>query len=153
MTGSDKGLFFSSMTIVAGQGEADGQGGFRIYMTIIPIQEGAQLTLDHITFASNSADLKPSSLLELDRVIELLQKNPSLHVEISAHTDDVGSNAYNLKLSQSRAKSSVNYLTKHGAPISRLKPMGFGKQKPVVPNVSEENRAINRRVELRVLKF
>ena len=102
---------------------------------------------------SNSADLKPSSLLELDRVIELMQKNPTLHIEISAHTDDMGSDTYNLKLSQNRATSAVIYLKKQGTPVARLKHVGYGKARPVVPNDSEENRAINRRVELRVLKF
>ena len=153
MTGSDKGFFFSSLTIVAGEGESDGRGGFRVTMTIVPIEMGAQLTLNHITFASNSADLKPSSLLELDRVIELMQKNPTLHIEISAHTDDVGSDPYNLKLSQNRATSAVIYLKKHGTPVARLKHVGYGKERPVVPNDSDENRAINRRVELRVLKI
>lgn len=152
MTGSDKGFFYSSMSLVAGA-EPSPPGGFSIAMSVVPIEVGGQLTLQHITFASNSAVLNPSSLLELDRVIELMQKNPSLHIEISAHTDNKGSNHYNLRLSQNRASNVMNYLTKQGTDIQRINPVGFGEQKPIAPNNSEKNRAINRRVELRVLKF
>lgn len=153
MTASDKGFFFSSETIVAGTGESDAKGGYRINLIIVPIEEGAQLTLEHITFATNSADLNRTSLVELDRVIELMQKNPTLKIEISAHTDDVGNSTYNLKLSQKRALGVLNYLVKNGTDSKRMKSAGLGKNKPLLPNTSEENRAKNRRVELRVLKF
>ncbi len=152
MTSSDKGYFFSSATVIAGDGQPDGQGGYSIGLTVVPIAEGAQLTLNHITFPSNSADLNESSFLELDRVIELMQINPQVTIEISAHTDDVGNDDYNLRLSEKRALSVVNYLAKKGSAMARMKPVGFGKNQPLVPNDSDENRAKNRRVELRILK-
>ena len=110
------------------------------------------MTLDHINFASNSHDLEASSFTTLDRVIELLQNNPGMSIEISAHTDDVGDAAYNLKLSERRALTIVRYLTKKGIPVQRMRPTGYGETRPLVSNDSEKNRAINRRVELQVLR-
>lgn len=153
MTSSDKGFFFSSSAIVAGEGDSDGQGGYRVSLQVIPIEVGAQLTLNNITFASNSADLHETSYAELDRVIDLMQKNPSLAIEIAAHTDDVGDEAFNQRLSEKRALSVVTYLTKKNTPAARLKPVGFGKSKPIAPNDTEENKQKNRRVELHVLRF
>ena len=151
VTSSDKGFFFSSASIVAGEGEADAVGNFIISLMLAPMKVGSQLTLNHITFPSNSADINTSSFLELDQIIDLMNKNPGLSIEISAHTDDVGTEDYNQRLSEKRALSIVRYLSKKGTVIERLRPVGFGKSKPIANNDSEENRAKNRRVELRVL--
>ena len=153
MTGSDKGLFFSSTSVIAGEGIPNPQGHFSVEMSVVPIEVGGLLTLNHITFPSNSSSLNSSSLLELNRVIEVMQKNPGLQIEIDAHTDNKGSEFYNQKLSQNRAASVVDYLIKQGVPLDRMKPVGFGEKRPKVPNTSEKNRAINRRVELHVLKY
>jgi outer membrane protein OmpA-like peptidoglycan-associated protein len=146
MTSSEKGFFFSTASIVAGEGSQT------INLIIVPIEVGAQLTLNYITFATASADLNHTSFLELDRVIEFLQKNPTVEIEISAHTDDVGNADYNLKLSQRRAQSAVTYMTGKGVDKKKLKAVGYGKDKPAFPNDSDENRARNRRVELRIIK-
>jgi outer membrane protein OmpA-like peptidoglycan-associated protein len=146
MTSSEKGFFFSSATIVAGDGSQT------INLIIVPVEVGAQLTLNYITFATASADLNHTSFMELDRVIEFLQKNPTVEIEISAHTDDVGNADYNLKLSQRRAQSAVAYMTAKGVDKKKLKGVGYGKDKPAFPNDSDENRAKNRRVELRIIK-
>lgn len=152
VTSSDKGYFFSSTSIVAGIGESDGQGGFKLGMQIIPVEEGAELTLNHITFPSNSSDLDATSYVELDRVLEFLKVNPEVSIEISAHTDDVGDEEYNLRLSERRALSVLRHLVKRGANVSKLKPIGSGEKNPLMANDTEENRMQNRRVELRVLK-
>ena len=153
VTSSDKGFFFSSASIIAGEGEADAEGNFTISLKLAPMKVGSQLTLNHITFPSNSADINTSSFLELDQIIDLMNKNPGLSIEISAHTDDVGTEDYNQRLSEKRALSIVRYLSKKGTGIERLRPVGFGKSKPIANNDSEENRAKNRRVELRVLSI
>lgn len=153
VTSSDKGYFFSSTSIVAGEGESDGQGGFKLAMQVVPVEVGAELTLNHITFPSNSSDLDVSSYVELDRIVEFLKINSGVSIEISAHTDDVGDEEYNLRLSERRALSVFRYLTKKGAEVVKLRPVGFGEKSPVVTNDSEENRLRNRRVELRVLKI
>ena len=151
MTSSEKGSFFSTASVVADEKSAE--SGNVIDLIVVPVEVGQQLTLDYITFPSNSADLTPTSYLELDRVAEFLQKNPTIEIEISAHTDDVGTHEYNLKLSDRRAQSAVNYLLKKGINKKNIKAVGHGHQKPAVPNDSEENRAKNRRVELRIIKI
>lgn len=82
-----------------------------------------------------------------------MKANKTLVVEISAHTDDKGSDDYNNKLSQNRAESVVKYLTSKGIIAERLVAKGFGKTLPAVPNDSDENRAKNRRVEFKILKI
>ena len=122
-------------------------------LEISPIELNASLILNHITFASNSAELTPSSLLELDRVTDFLVHNPEVEIEVSAHTDDVGSDEFNEQLSERRANSVKQYLIKNNIPEGSLSSVGFGESRPLVANNSEENRRRNRRVELRVTKI
>ena len=82
-----------------------------------------------------------------------MRENPSLKVEIDAHTDDVGSDSYNLILSEKRAKSAVEFLLQNGIVAERFNSKGFGESLVKVPNTSEENRAANRRVELKILSI
>jgi outer membrane protein OmpA-like peptidoglycan-associated protein len=151
VTSSDKGYIFSSATIVAGEGEHE-DGTYSLALTVTPVQVGVNLTLNHITFPSNSAELKQSSFVELDRVTDLLVNNPNISIEVSAHTDDVGNDAYNNALSTKRAQSVLEYLKKKKVDTHRLLGKGYGETKPVVPNDSEPNRERNRRVELVILK-
>ncbi len=149
---SDKGYFFATTNVLAGGGEVTQDGVYRLNTAITPIKEGASLTLTNITFETNSAEIKQSSYSELDRVIELMRQNPALIIEIAAHTDDVGTAKYNLKLSQLRAESVVTYLKSNGIVNERFEARGYGKTKPLTPNQNKESRARNRRVELVVLK-
>ena len=75
-----------------------------------------------------------------------------IQVEIAAHTDSDGSENYNLTLSERRAESVVNYLTQYGIDLERLTPKGYGESDPIAPNDSNENKALNRRVEMRILQ-
>ncbi len=118
---------------------------------VLPLKSGASLQLNDILFESGSAFLMTEAYPELDRVVNLLNENPELSVEIAAHTDNVGNAAYNLKLSERRAASVVEYLTENGIDASRLHPKGYGLTKPLVPNDSDENRAKNRRVMFTVV--
>lgn len=117
------------------------------------LKPNTTFTLNNIFFEFNSAELNESSSFELMRLIELLTSNPKIQVEISAHTDDQGTDEYNIKLSQSRAESVVKFLSEKGIAIERLVPKGYGETVPFVPNDTEENRAKNRRVEFKVLKI
>ncbi|MBS1508137.1 MAG: OmpA family protein [Bacteroidetes bacterium] len=146
IAGSQEGYFFSSTEVVGGIDSA-------VVMQVIPIEVGALLTLNNITFETNSAELKKGSQFELDRIVELMKFNPTVTIEISAHTDDVGTDANNLQLSDKRAKSAFEYLKTKGVNFEKLVPKGYGESKPVVPNDSDANRAQNRRVELRILKL
>ncbi len=109
--------------------------------------------LKNITFETNSADLNAASYDELERVVDMMEKNQNIKVEISAHTDDIGTDSYNLLLSDRRAQSVVNYLMKRRIEIERMIFKGYGEQKPLVPNTSKANRAKNRRVELKITEL
>ena len=149
---SEKGYFFAKTSIVAGEGEVQPDGSYSLNVLMTPIRDGALLTLENITFETNSAALRNSSFPELDRVIELMHQNPSVIIEIAAHTDDVGNDDYNYKLSVKRAQSVITYLNKKGIVNKRFEAKGYGKSKPLIPNDTEESRALNRRVELIILK-
>ena len=116
------------------------------------IRVGASVVLQNIFFETNKAVITPLSYPALDRVINFMNKNPAIKVEIDGHTDSVGSEAYNMRLSQARARAVVEYLVKHGINRDRLVAKGFGEGKPVAPNTTPEGRAKNRRVEFRILE-
>lgn len=116
-----------------------------------PLKAKTKLVLNDITFETNSAELNASSFEELDRVVKLLINNPEINIEISAHTDNVGSNSYNEKLSYKRAQSVIDYLVTNNLNTDRLIAKGYGETDPLVPNNSDENRAKNRRVELKII--
>ncbi len=90
----------------------------------------APVLIDNIFYDFDKATLRPESTEALDKLITLLNENPNVTIELSAHTDYRGSAAYNKGLSQRRAESVVAYLTEHGIPADRLTPMGYGKEKP-----------------------
>ena len=99
-------------------------------------------------FDFNKATLKPAGKEKLDEAVALMNKHPDIHVSVDGYTDSIGSDAYNMKLSQRRAESAVSYLTSKGIAASRLTAVGHGKANPVADNKTEEGRARNRRVEL-----
>ncbi|MCD6366049.1 MAG: OmpA family protein [Bacteroidales bacterium] len=121
-------------------------------LRVSPIEVGSVVRLNNIFFEFAKATLKSESFPELDRTVTFLEENKTLELEIAGHTDNVGSDATNQKLSQARAQSVVNYLTSHGVPTSRLIAKGYGESRPVAFNNTEEGRAMNRRVEFKVLK-
>jgi len=94
-------------------------------------------------------DIQPEAYSLLDEAVSVLKKNPEIVVEIQGHTDNIGSGAYNQKLSENRAKAIVDYLVDHGIASYRLTAKGYGFTQPVASNDTEEGRAKNRRVELR----
>jgi outer membrane protein OmpA-like peptidoglycan-associated protein len=116
------------------------------------IEEGGSIVLKNIFFEFNKTDLLSTSYSELDKVVSFIMKNDIDLIEISGHTDSDGSEAYNLKLSDGRAKSVVQYIQNKGVPAARMKAVGYGEAKPIDTNLSEEGRAQNRRVEFTLLK-
>lgn len=146
---SEQGYAFNSTSIDLTSGTFSGN----LHVGLLHLEPGANLPLKDINFESNSAQLSDISFIELKRVVEMMRENPSLKVEIAAHTDDVGSDSYNLTLSNKRAKSIVDYLIENKIPPERFLPKGYGEAVAKVPNDTEENRAINRRVELKVLSI
>lgn len=117
-----------------------------------PIEVQAGIVLRNLFFETNKYDIKPESEVELDKVVQFLQDNPTVKIQMEGHTDNVGSATDNQKLSQARAYAVVNYLVTKGIKGSRLVAKGFGATKPVADNKTEAGRAQNRRTELRVLE-
>jgi outer membrane protein OmpA-like peptidoglycan-associated protein len=116
-----------------------------------PIEVNASIVLKNIFFDFNKFDLKPESQVELDKVVQLMQDNPTVKIQIEGHTDNIGNAADNLKLSENRAKAVVNYLVTKNISAARLIAKGFGATKPIAENSTEEGRAQNRRTELKVV--
>ncbi|MDD4645915.1 MAG: OmpA family protein, partial [Bacteroidales bacterium] len=110
-----------------------------------PVQAGAAIVLQNIFFAFNSYDLLPGSDRDLESVIALFQQNPGIVVEVSGHTDNTGTDDYNLVLSRKRAEAVVNYLISHGIGAAQLSAKGYGRMNPRSTNETEEGRALNRR--------
>ena len=159
---SDKGYFFASTSIeVTAEGIKTTEeretatvevSDNQLEMKLTPIETNTSLNLNDILFETGSAQLSEVSYEELARVVEVMVKNPTMKVEISAHTDDVGSPNYNQALSFRRAQSVVDYLTANNIPQNRFEARGYGELRPIIPNTNEANRALNRRVELKVLE-
>ncbi|PAU79141.1 OmpA family protein [Halomonas salipaludis] len=101
-----------------------------------------------VTFAFDSAELRPEASMTLDEVAHRLRQNPELRVNIDGHTDSVGNPQYNEGLSQRRADSVRAYLVSQGIAENRMRTRGFGEARPVASNDTDEGRAQNRRVEI-----
>ncbi|MEA2043523.1 MAG: OmpA family protein [Bacteroidota bacterium] len=143
-----KGYAFYSVNISLTDRRSDN----KTTVQLNPLKKETKIKLKRILFEFNSADLNAKSFDELDRVVKLLLNNPDIKIEISAHTDDVGSNKYNLKLSDRRAKSVVKYIIDQGISSELLLAKGYGELQPAFTPVEEEkNRKRNRRVEMKVL--
>lgn len=125
---------------------------FEANIRLSPIIAGKPIVLKNIFFESGSSTLLPTSLAELDKLREFLEKNPTTTVEIGGHTDDVGNDADNLRLSQARAQAVVDFLAGKGVASARLVAKGYGESKPVAPNTTAEGRSLNRRTEFSILR-
>lgn len=110
------------------------------------------IALTGVNFASNSDELTPASIVILDGAVATLKRRGNIRVEVGAHTDSRGQDAYNLDLSQRRAAAVKDYLVAHGIAASRLTSRGYGETRPIADNGTAAGRAKNRRVELTVLR-
>lgn len=119
---------------------------------LVPIEVGQTIRLNNIFFDFGKATLKPESNDELNNVVTILNDNPKMEIEISGHTDNVGSDDANLKLSDDRANAVRSYLISKGISELRVTAKGYGETKPVVDNNTDENRQLNRRVEFSILR-
>jgi outer membrane protein OmpA-like peptidoglycan-associated protein len=119
---------------------------------LVPIEIGQVFRLNNVFFDFDKWDLRPESFVELDRVVKLLNENPAMEIELSAHTDSYGSDDYNFKLSDNRARSCMEYLLSKGIIPNRVTSQGYGETKPVAANDTPENRQLNRRVEFKIMK-
>jgi len=116
------------------------------------IEIGSTIVLRNIFFDFDKATIRPESANELERLIKLLNDNPTIKIELGSHTDSKGSDEYNMKLSDSRSKSVVDYLIGKGIPTARLTSKGYGETKPIDTNDTDEGRQNNRRTEFKILE-
>ena len=124
------------------------------FLMDIPLQRikpGEKVVLRNIFFYFDKSELKEESFIELDRLVQFMQENPKLKIRINGHTDNIGSSEYNMKLSDQRAVSVMQYLRSKGIPYERIISRGFGSTKPVESNETPEGRARNRRTEFEIL--
>ena len=142
-------LFYSDNFDLEGVKNIDNPQRLTVYLS--PLKPGEKIVLKNIFFSTDSFRLKKESYPELNTLVDLLKKNPGLKVEIGGHTDNTGSDSYNLRLSENRARSVYEYLINKGIERSRLSYKGYGALQPLTGNESEEGRAKNRRTEIKVM--
>ncbi|MEJ5360895.1 MAG: OmpA family protein [Spirochaetota bacterium] len=123
-----------------------------IDVLVMVTERGLKIRISNIEFAFDSAKLTGKAFPILNRVAEILNKYEKYNVLIEGHTDDIGEEQYNLKLSEARAQSVMDYLVKKGIDKKRLSSRGMGETSPFLPNTSVENRRRNRRVEFLLVK-
>ncbi|MBO7134613.1 MAG: OmpA family protein [Bacteroidales bacterium] len=114
---------------------------------------GDRFRLNQIYFEFNSSELLTMSYIQLDSLYNILEQKPTVRIEIRGHTDNIGNEGYNKKLSVERAASVYNYLLEKGIPKTRMKYRGFGPNIPVADNSTEEGRELNRRVEIFIVEI
>lgn len=118
-----------------------------------PIKKGTKVVLNNIFFEIGKAELKPISYVELNKAVDLMQKNTGMKIEVGGHTDSQGADANNLSLSQKRAQSVVEYMVLAGIARERLIAKGYGETVPIADNNTSEGRAANRRTEFVIVEF
>lgn len=121
-------------------------------ISLMPLQNGSNTVLNNTLFDYNKWDLLPESQTELLQLVAFLQQNKALKIEISGHTDDLGETAYNLQLSEKRAKAVYDFLLKKGVDAKQMSYKGYGKSQPAYVNDTDENRKKNRRIELKIIQ-
>ncbi|KTT66598.1 OmpA family protein [Sphingomonas sanguinis] len=118
------------------------------------VRQGDDLLLNlpsGITFAYNSSQVQPQFRQTLDQVADILSQYKQTYIDVYGHTDSTGSDAYNQRLSEQRAVSVADYLASRGVQPARIGTRGFGKSQPIASNDTEEGRAANRRVEIKIV--
>ena len=124
---------------------------YRMDVDLQPIKFGEKVVLKNIFFETASFDLLPESTVELDKLVAFMNNNPSIHIEIGGHTDNVGKPEDNQLLSENRSKSVRQYLIDHAISEGRIQYKGYGEEQPVDTNETPVGRANNRRTEFKVL--
>ncbi len=155
-TGNLEGYFSKSMEY-SGPENKD-EPSFSIPTLCLSIIPEKAITVQNVYYDFNKATLQEQSFASLDDLVKLLNDNPTMEIELSAHTDSKGSDDYNMALSQRRAQTVVDYLIEKGIDKNRLVPQGYGETMPIAANENadgtdnEAGRQQNRRTEFKILK-
>ncbi|GAB1445256.1 OmpA family protein [Flammeovirgaceae bacterium] len=128
-------------------------------MVLDKMEKNKIFVLNNIYFDLDKSDIRPDAAIELNKLVDLLMDNPEIKIEMSSHTDSIGTNSYNIQLSQRRAESTVAYLISKGIAPDRLVAKGYGEEKPIARNThpdgtdNPEGRQRNRRTEFKILEI
>ncbi|MEO6286544.1 MAG: OmpA family protein [Dyadobacter sp.] len=144
---SKTGYLFKSLSFTV----SDSTSFVNLDIPLEAIEKDRAEVLNNIFFQTGQYELDDKSKVELNKMVDFLNKNRAIKIEISGHTDDVGSDTENMELSRRRALSVQQYLHKSGVGAERISSKGYGETKPVANNDSETNRQLNRRIEWRIL--
>ena len=143
-------LFYSSAYALSG---AAPDSTYVKNIALEPIKLASSFVFTQVLFDNNSFALLPASLPELNKLVQILEENPSMHIQISGYTDNIGKQSDNLVLSTNRAKAIVNYLSSKGIATERLTYKGFGSDNPIATNETAAGRALNRRTSFTITKL
>ncbi|MDB5134334.1 MAG: OmpA family protein [Mucilaginibacter sp.] len=141
-------LFYSANFSLIG---LENKNPFNIAVLLQPIEVGNKVILKNIFFDTNKFDIKDESKPELKKLMDFLNLNPTVHIEVSGHTDNVGSDQFNQTLSENRAKAVYQYLIANGISAGRLVFKGYGETQPIASNDTDEDRSRNRRTEFKII--
>ncbi|HVV49729.1 MAG TPA: OmpA family protein [Polyangia bacterium] len=178
LTGPDKTKYYAEPTDSAGYAEVLVPVGKRYDITYLSLgrheiaatvpvadepNQNVKLTLRYkrendkpfiltgVNFDTGKATIRPDSFRQLDTVVDFMAHKPDARIEISGHTDNVGNAAANKALSEKRAQACRNYIVSKGIDKKRLDAVGFGDERPIAPNDTDEGRQRNRRIEAKEL--
>ncbi|MEI8074075.1 MAG: OmpA family protein [Bacteroidota bacterium] len=146
-----KGYLFYSEQYTLSKKEADST--YQKNITLQPVALHANFVFNNILFKNNSYELPSAAFIELDKLLQVLNENPTIKLEISGHTDNIGKQEDNLLLSTNRAKEIVSYLNSKGVDSKRLSYKGYGASKPIADNNTDAGRSMNRRTEFTVTEL
>ncbi|MFA0963287.1 OmpA family protein [Roseivirga sp. BDSF3-8] len=132
--------------------EATSSTALRQDLYLVPVEPEVPIRLSNIFFDFNKAELKEESFPELNRLVTLMKDNPSINIRIEGHTDAIGTEEYNERLSLRRANAIFRYLTENNISYQRLETKGYGESRPIATNETDAGRAENRRVEFVIKK-
>lgn len=141
-------LFYSEAYNIS---KSDSLQPFTVDVPLQPIEVGGSVVLRNVYFDTDRFDLLADSKVELTKLVALLTANPGMKIEISGHTDNMGSKSHNQKLSENRAKAVYDYLITKNINANRMTYKGYGDSLPIADNATEEGRSLNRRTEFKVI--
>ncbi len=124
----------------------------RILRDVLMVPTGHTIRLSHLIFTQGKAVINPQSFSELDEVVAMMKVNEKIEIQLEGHTDNQGNEKANMELSQDRVDAVKKYVTSKGIAKDRVKTKAFGGTQPLSKDKTEEARALNRRVEMRILK-
>lgn len=146
-----EGYLFNSQNFSLAEGIPEEP--FALTVLLQPVSVGEIITLRNIFFESASSEILPESAVELNKLYELLHNNPSMKVAVKGHTDAIGTETDNQRLSENRATAVVAYLSDRGITTDRMTAVGLGESAPVAENDTDAGRALNRRTEIEIISL